>query len=626
MHAFLGLLAVAAALRVPGPLSPRNANYRIEARLDTDAHVVTGRAHLSWRNPTAQPARELVFHLYMNAFKNELSTFLRESRGVHRRSHMEKHGWGAIDVTRISVDRVDLTAALRVDDTLATLPLAAPVAGGATVEIDVEWKTTLPKVFARTGWHDDFYAVAQWFPKIAVFDDGKWRAHQHHLNSEFFADFGVYDVTLDVPARFVVAATGVILSETAQGERKTLRVRAEDVHDFAFVACPRFRVTTEDVGGVEVALYGLPGHAANWPRHLAAARVALDELGRRLGPYPYARLTIVDVPMGAEGAGGMEYPTMILTAEVPVPRAVHLPELVTLHELAHQWFYGMVASDEVEEAWLDEGLTETMTDILLSRMFGSAAADYEIAGHRLSHTEASRLGYRRYAAIDPPEQRAFDFLSLSSYGAITYAKTDALMRTVEGLIGAERFERGLRRYFETWRFRHPRADDFVAAFDAGAGEDLGWLWDATLRAAKPLDYEVLSIETRARPPAAGLFDVDGGARSELTPQPDKGSPHVSEVVVHRRGEVAFPVEVRVVFADGQERRERWDGGRSDGARWRRFTYEGAQPAAWAAVDPVALDGDRWNDGRRATDDAAPRTRVESVWQLALSTLLATVGF
>jgi hypothetical protein len=620
----MALLTIS-ALRVPGPLSPRNASYRISASLDEDKKTITGRAHLSWRNLAAVPARELVFHLYMNAFKNESSTFLRESTGVHRRSRMPPHGWGAIDVTRLQVAGADLLRQLAVDDTLGTVPLPTPIAPGATVEVELEWTTQLPKVFARTGWHDDFFAVAQWFPKIAVFD-GRWRAHQHHLNSEFFADFGVYDVELDLPSRFVVAATGVPAEAPpprAAG-RQSLAFHAEDVHDFAFAACPRFRPVEKELRGVSVTLYSLPEHQASVPRHFAALSTGLDELERRLGPYPYTRLSVIDVPAGAEGAGGMEYPTLFFTLDLPAPSGVHLPELVTMHELAHQYFQGIVASDEVEEAWLDEGLAETMTDLGLSRLFGRERAVYDFGGHHLSVTEMERLGYRSSAIIDPLDRYAFDYLSYTSYGAISYSKTSVIMRTVERLIGPERFERGLRAYYDAWRFRHPRAADFVAAFDAGAGEDLGWFWQPAIYGTGVVDYEVLSVEARRRPRPAGLFEVDGGARKEVEPKGEAGAPFSSEVVVHRVGDFALPVEVEVSFADGTTRREQWDGGRGDGARWRRFRYDAE--ATEARVDPWPLDVKRWNDGRRARPDAGPRNRTAAGWQLALSTILSAVGF
>src|SRR6185436_14266525 len=187
-------------------------------------------------------AAELVFHLYMNAFRNDQSAFFRESGGRHRGNHHTDHGWGAVDVTRLEI--AGKPAALAIDDTLASVRLAQPVAPGATVEIDLDFTTRLPRVFARTGWADDFFAVAQWFPKIAVFD-GAWRANQLHLNSEFFADFGVYDVQLEVPDNFVVGATGVEIRREKKARTFVLFFHAEDVSDFAWFASPRFRVQAD---------------------------------------------------------------------------------------------------------------------------------------------------------------------------------------------------------------------------------------------------------------------------------------------------------------------------------------------------------------------------------------------
>ena len=307
MLALAFALTTVSALRVPGPLSPRNANYRIDARLDADRKELTATEHITWRNPTSAPARELVFHLYMNAFKNQASAFWRESHGRLRRTEASDKDWGAIDMTRLVVAGTNLTKAITVDDTLAHVPLPKPVEAGGTVEIDVTFTTLLPKVFARTGHHDDFFAIAQWFPKLGVWDcdDGgcRWRAHQHHASSEFFADYGTYDVSLDAPKRFVVAASGVPVEDPdAKGDRKRWRFHAEDVHDFALFACPRFvvhEVQVQDaLGAVDVLFYGIPGHQANVPRHFSAVRAGLDELEPRLGPYPSARLSVIDIPAG----------------------------------------------------------------------------------------------------------------------------------------------------------------------------------------------------------------------------------------------------------------------------------------------------------------------------------------
>jgi hypothetical protein len=609
MLALLVFLAPMTALRVPGPLSPRNANYKIEASLDAVKKSVKGHERITWRNDAAVPARELVLHLYMNAFRNDQSTFYKESHGHHRGN--SSHGWGAIDVTRITV--AGRPATLKVDDTLGTVALESPIAPGATVEIDVDFTTRLPKVFARTGFVDDFFAVAQWYPKIAVFD-GTWRANQLHLNSEFFADFGVYDVELQVPDKFVVGATGV--------ETGKLRFHAEDVTDFAWFASPRFVVQQDQYDGIRLRLLLWPGNDA--VRHFAAAKAALAELARRYGPYPYSQLTMIDVPEEAPGAGGMEYPTLFTTMTFPVPDGLHVLEWVTIHELSHQYFQGMVSSDEAEEAWLDEGFTEAMTDWGLSRQFGRDRGLYDVLGHRLAYAEASRLGYRLQSDRDAPDTPSYAFLDNGSYSINSYSKIDLTLRTAEQLLGAEKFEAGMRHYYEKARFTHPRRDDFLRLFAEGSGANLSAFWHAALQTSERLDYQVLSVTAEQIHKPAGLFRSDGGVEVEASPSPDPQAPWRSEIVLHRKGTMVLPVELRVVFEDGTQRHERWD---DDGQqRWHRYTYETPRPVSFAELDGLALDVSRLDDGKRREPTGEPRRRILAQLQRWLSVALAAVGF
>jgi hypothetical protein len=622
------LSAPQTALRLPGPLSPRIASYKIEASLDPATKTVKGHLRLSWRNPAATAAAELVVHLYMNAFRNEASTFLKESHGRHRRNEFGRHGWGAIDVSTISVRGEDLTARLTVDDTLARLRLDEPVGPGEVVDIDVDFTTRLPKVFARTGWAKDFFAVGQWFPKIAVFD-GTWRAHQLHLNSEFFADFGVYDVQIDVPQGFAVGATGIELRREQKKNRTFVSFRAEDVHDFAWFASPRF-VERSDAfvdpdGRVALRLLLWPGHEAHAVRHFAAAKAALAELLRRYGPYPYAQITIIDTPDEAEGAGGMEYPTLFTTLSLPVPESVHLHEWVTIHELSHGYFQGIVASDEVEEAWLDEGLTEAMTDWGLSAQFGRERALYDFLGHRLSYTDASRLGYRTLADRDAPATPSWAFLDNGTYSINSYSKIDLILRSAERILGEARFEAGMRRYYQNARFKHPRRADFIRWFNEGTGMDLSSFFQATLETADVLDYQVLSLTAEQIRKTAGLVRSDGGVEIEASPPPDPTAPWRSEVVIHRKGTMALPVDVRVVFEDGSERREHWEDDLTQ-ARWKRYLYETPKAVRAVHLDSLPLDVNRLNDGRLQKSDSSPRRRILFALQRWLSMAFSAVGF
>ena len=230
------LAAAAAGLLSPllsgAPLTPPTASYEISCRLDTDKKTIEGTELLTWTNRTSRPAATLQFHLYLNAFRNTRSTFHRESAGRGRRGEPLPDSWGSIELTRMTYsDGADLIPALvylapddgnRDDRTVAEVTLPRPIAPGETARVSMDFRSRLPRVGRRTGWKGDFYMVAQWFPKVGVLQETGWNCHQFHANSEFFSDFGDYDVSMDVPARYKgkVGATGKQIEErTGNGDR-----------------------------------------------------------------------------------------------------------------------------------------------------------------------------------------------------------------------------------------------------------------------------------------------------------------------------------------------------------------------------------------------------------------------
>ncbi|HEY7574514.1 MAG TPA: M1 family metallopeptidase, partial [Thermoanaerobaculia bacterium] len=382
--AALGVVPALAAV----PLTPPIASYEISCRLDTEKKTVTGSQVVTWKNTTSRPAMTLQFHLYLNAFRNTRSTFWRE-HGGRRRNRVIPDSWGSIAVTRAMLsDGADLLPSMRFlapddgnadDRTVAEFALPRPVDPGQSVSVNIDFVSTLPRVSLRTGYKGDFFLVAQWFPKIGVFEEGGWNCHQFHSNSEFFSDFGDYDVSIDVPGRYrdKVGATGSRVSEREAAEgRIVYRFRQESVHDFTWAADPDFRVLTDhfrDAGlaDVEIRLHIQPEHLAQADRHFRAARAALAGYGRILGAYPYPTLTVIDPPWGASGAGGMEYPTLITAGTaLHAPISLQDPEEVTVHETGHQFLYGLIANNEFEEPWLDEGVNTYLTDRVLKAVYG----------------------------------------------------------------------------------------------------------------------------------------------------------------------------------------------------------------------------------------------------------------
>ncbi len=618
----LGIVGAVSALRVPGPLSPRNASYLIEARLDPPARELRGVSTLTWRNDASGPAESLVFHLYLNAFKNDQSAFFQESERT-RGPRIEHGRCGSIDVAEVRIlrsgesgpgKRIALEVPPSGDQTLATLRLDRPVLAGETVQIALHFSAHLPSIVARAGIEDGFFAVAQWFPKIGVFSCDPhcaWHAGVYHANSEFFADFGSYEVSLDVPRELVLGATGVLVDERLEGARRIARFRADDVHDFVWTADARFAAHEELVDDgfglppVRVLILSPPSLRAHVARHLAVARAGLAEMGKRLGPYPYAALTIVQIPPAAKRAGGMEYPTLFFTSDEPVLASVLAPELVTAHELAHQWFQGILASDEAEEPWLDEGLAEFATGWILARLEPPLAHLYRTLGHELSYVGLEQSLLLTESA-DPVARAAHAFRDATSYAETVYRKPSLLLQTLSARMGDAQVTRMLRAYYEQHRFAHPRGADLVAAF-ADAPPPLRALLLSVLHGPGRLDYAVTA------------------ARSD--PERAPGKTHRNEVVIERLGQQRVPVTVEARFADGSTREVSFPED-EHAAAWQRVRLDGPSPLVEARLHPrgeTPLDTLRWNDGLRARPDTRPRRTIGDSLRALAALALAWLG-
>jgi hypothetical protein len=611
-------------------LTPPIASYQISCRLDAEKKIVEGTQLLTWKNTTTKPAATLQFHLYLNAFRNTLSTFWKESGGEHRGIRLPE-SWGSIELTRMTLaDGSDLLPALTYispddgnphDRTVAEVQLPRPVGPGETIAVSMDFRSRLPRVSARTGWKGDFFLVAQWFPKIGVLEESGWNCHQFHGASEFFADFGDYDVSIDVPARYrgKVGATGVRVEERdLPGDRVLYRFKQESVHDFAWTADPNYLVIDDffrepAVAETQIRLLLQPEHRGQAPRYLKATKTAISGYGRILGPYPYATLTVVDPPWGARGAGGMEYPTFITGGAYRIaPKIVHSPESVTIHEYGHQYFYGLIATNEFEEPWLDEGFNQYMEGRVVGAAYGPDHPVLSVFGWRVAVRVPKWIPLdtnRRYFAVAADDVLAtpsWKFRSRAGYAAHVYSKTALAMSTLERLMGTPAMNRALRLYADRWRFRHPRTADWIAAVNDATGRDWKWFFDRTFYSSGVVDYAVEEATSEKATRPKGLFDSQG--RLEETPQtapPARGWNSV--VTVARKGDVAMPVEVVLRFEGGRPYRSEWDGE----ARWKKFRVANGPRLLEAVVDPnekILLDLDRTNNGRLSVPDRRAASR------------------
>jgi len=637
------------------PRSPRNASYAITARLDPKSRTLTGDEILTWRNTSNTAATTLRFHLYYNAWRNTNSTWMRARRlaAVTRPTPSPESDWSWIDVTTVRVIGAggaagDLTGRIRFvapddgnteDRTVMEVPLDRAVAPGATLNVQIAWISRVPRTFARTGMIGNFYFMAQWFPKIGVLEESGWNCHQFHSATEFFSDFGTYDVRLTVPTGWMVGATGVERDRRDGPDGTTTHhYYQEDVHDFAWTTSPdylerRARFEHPSLPAVDMRLLLQPEHAGQAERHFEATRAALKYYGEWFGPYPYGHITIVD-PAWQSDAGGMEYPTLFTAgSRWLAPRDVTTPEGVTVHEAGHQFWYGIVATNEFEHAWMDEGFNTYSTaraieerynpNYYAKRYFGGfipwTFRDFPLS----RESDGDRLGsYRPAAKGDTPSTPTWRYWPGTS-SAISYAKTALWLHTLERLLGWETVQRIMSTYFARWAFGHPKPQDFFAIVNEISGRDMAWFFDQVYRSSTVFDYGVDTF--RSEPAAARGYVGDGNARKFAEGSAGTG-PFRTTVVVRRYGEGLFPVDVRVVFENNEEARWHWDGR----DRWKLFEIDKPVRASFVQVDPdhvLLLDVNYTNNSATLAPRAAQAaTKWSLAWLVWLQDHLLTYGF
>jgi hypothetical protein len=622
-------LSPAAELRTPQSVT-KVASYALSARLGEDARTVVGEGTLTWRNTAVVPVDELYFHLYLNAFEHAQTLFNR-SPFTHARSGRMTRRWGKIGLTRLvarELGSVDLLPVLEshspgdpLDATDRRLPLPRAIAPGETLTIDLAWESVLPDLVERTGVSRDYLFIGQWFPKIARLEpSGSWAHFPFHPQAEFYADFGDYDVTLDVPEAMIVGATGRRVSDVVSDGRRRIRQVAQGVHDFAWTAWPGFERREERIAEVDVHLLYPPGNALNAERTLAALRFALPHFGERYGSYPYADLTVVHPPAHAASAGGMEYPTLITTGgpwhQPYWSRAV---ELVTIHELGHQWFYGLIATNEHEWPFLDEGLNSYAETVASEAMFGPASAG-SLGGLVLSAPALHRASMQLGPHDSPIARPASEFVDFSELGSLVYSRTALLFRTIANVYGADKLEQALRNYAIRYRFEHPGPEELVATL----AKELGAEAVANLRGAlfegHGVNYSVRDLRSVRRTEPTSPTRPEGATGGAGVEPSGAGSRVESRVVIHRHGELQFPVQVELITADGERIMESWDGVGRDGI----ILHVGAAPVISVRVDPddaIAIDESLLDNALRV-DPPKPL----DTWERALYTFQLLIGW
>ena len=638
---FLAAFSLVAPGLVPAQdtFCPQIANYFMDVTLDPEQNSISGKEWVTWTNASESPATEIWFHLYWNAFQNNRSTFLRER--AQRGGGITGYGPGDWGYCRVSAIRIiespdfeayDLTSRVRYrqpddgnpfDQTVFSVRLPQPVAPGQSLDLVISFASQVPKPISRTGVTRDYYFIAQWFPKLGVFQDGTWNCHQYHSSSEFFADYGTYNVKITLPSAFIIEATGDHREEQDNGDGTTTHhFHQHSVHDFAWVASPDLLRFTEEYAfapgkATGITLLLQPHHRSLKARYMAAVKNAIKYASLWYGDYPYTTATCVD-PAYNSRSGGMEYPTFFTGgAYFLSPEGVPSPEGVTIHEFGHGYFYGLLGTNEFENAWMDEGMTSYLDAAITHAAYGEPVYSRRFFGIPVTYSqvripiESEGISRHRMTSDRDDMQRlSWQYMDGGSYGANAYAKGQLLMLTLRRFLGEEVFDPMMKAYSSRWWWKHPRPQDFFDVVSEFAGEDMGWFLDQIVHGSGKLDYALGGITNRAVLPQQGLFRMayrsgqEAGARN--SPE------YESEVLVRRLGEVKVPVRIQVWFEDGRMITEDWDGQ----YRWKKLKYLTQSRVTRAVVDPdfiYALDTDRTNNGLTLKPDRLAPWKWTAIW-------------
>jgi len=538
---FLALPGIAAA---QDDYFQQFVHYTIECQLDTREHMLTGSETIEYTNNSPDTLTEFYIHLYPNAYKSKESPFLQDyaRRFNHTFLDVPKSRRGYLDIANVTIDGEPVTPS--VFGTIATIKLPKALPPGATMKVELTFEEKVRRHLGRAGYRGRHYDMAQWYPKVVVYDEKGWHPDQF-MTGEFYGEFGTFDVHITLPGDYVVAATGVVQSgdpgwslnpvdggkNSGDGSKdKTVHFHAEKVHDFAWCADPDYVVEHQEWNGVDVYSF-YKKSSKDWrDSTMVHAIRTLEWLGEKVGMYPYPQVSVCQGLLG----GGMEYPMLVMDGRAR--------EGLVVHEVGHIYFYGILANNERDEAWMDEGFTSFQTTWYEEQRYGplgdrrdwswyeKMTPQYDLWQQRRNVVFGiERLDYGE--RVSTPSQ---DFQN--SYRANVYHKGALILHALRYVVGDETFEEILHRYFEEWQFKHINERRFQKVCEDVSGKDLEWFFEEWLHTRKICDYKLASVKN----------STSGGG-------------YVTEVHIEREGEIIMPLDIEFDFKDGTKQVKRVDG-------------------------------------------------------------------
>lgn len=566
------------------PTKKISADYSIEVELLPKSKKLIASENITWRNLTDSSTSELQFHLYANAFANNKT----EMAKAH---YFDESELTKLRINSLEVDGVNYGFEYfqpdvnnPYDSTVARIKLNEHLNSGDSVLVKINYELPIPKSTERFGYASgrEFYFIAQWFPKLGVFENGKWICSQYHPYTEFYSDYANYKVTIKVPDTFIVGATGQLINIIQNDSTKTLSYFAENVIDFAWSASPKFKIAERNYESnfgktIKVKFLHQPENEDLTERNFKAAFNTIKFLEENVGEYPYPQITLVDAPR-TSNLGGMEYPG-IITYFTPLFTPIELqnPESTIIHEIVHQYFYAAISSNEVYEGWLDEGITTYLERKILAKYYGKPDLYfrfidyYPIFGIKfLSFNEVPLIYTLRKLEVDPYAYSLYSYYSNNNLGNIqdttfklptslstmtnVYSKPALVYQTLENYIGSEEILNLIAGYYQKNKFSIVSSKNLLHEIRNYDGENLNWFIEEFIEKNNEFDYKVSNIL--------------------------KVSEDEYKIFVERLEGGITPTQIGI-YTESDSSYVEWNGKE----RWKEFIVESEQPVIAVEIDP-----------------------------------------
>jgi len=518
----------------------QRVKYDIQVKLLPGLNRLEGYQILDYKNNSPDTLRYLYFHLYINRFaKIEHSS----------RSQAQNTGYQRIIFIKDSVQR---NLDYEINRTVLKLKLSKELAPGESQKFFIRFNTVLPSAGERFGYYGTHFDVGAWYPVPAVYDKFGWHADQH-LKGEFYQEWGDYYVEITVPKGYVVAGSGKLLNPEVypenikKAERKmdyteesdsthvTYKFLAENVHDFAWSADPEFVLREIWANDVKIKFFILDYRLDDWVSQMEFARKAVLLMEELVGPYPYEELNVVD---GYITAGGIEYPNLVIINDL-IDDPYELCATI-VHEIVHQWFYGLIANNQTHYGWMDEGFATFFEKVIMEKIYPQKRQFIEsptglwgkLFGYYKNHLEYDRLRYLQYVRSGKEEiiNRHFDWFQYDPYLPY-YQKMSLVISQLRLVLGDSLFWASMKKYYRDWRFRHPYPEDLIHSFEQVSNRELEWFFDEWLTTTWHCDYSVEKL--------GGSWKKSG---QEFY--------YFAKLKFKRNEPIVMPLDFRVFFSDG----------------------------------------------------------------------------